>query len=202
MVSRSEKPHEAIGTLLEILVSTLHLDLLYVSFKTAGVKRPTTISASTNPASVKKLQPELKSVVEDWLGNRFRISPFVFRCATSSGEHSGMLLRLGLRTQTGWLLACSGRRDFPGQTERLLLVAAASQGTLGIEQAALLGEQTRLAQRMERSVKVRTKELRTTNAELADALKRVEMLRDALERDNSELRVQAAGLRGGCHRGN
>ena len=197
VASRSDRPGEAIGTLLEVLISTLNLHTVHASFKISGARKPLTVSASSDPESKSRLDPDFRAVVDAWLRDRARLSPFVLQRATSNGERTLVLLRLGLRTQAGWLLACSEHADFPNQTERLLLVAAAGQATLSLEQANLLGEQTRLAQRLEQNVKLRTRELRTANAALAKALKQADTLRNALEKENSELRAQAAGLRGG-----
>src|SRR4030095_6058837 len=44
---------------------------------------------------------------------------------------------LGLTGEIGGIVAGSPRRDFPVQTERLLLEVAANQATLGLQQARL-----------------------------------------------------------------
>lgn len=124
-------------------------------------------------------------------------SPFIIPFRTADGDLSLALVSLGLRTEIGWLLVCSTRHDFPTQTERLILGVAANQAVIGVQQAQLQIEQTRVAQELDRKVRQRTKELGTANAELGRALKQIDTLRDDLQRENLQLREQAAGARGG-----
>jgi len=132
-----------------------------------------------------------------WLKDKTQISPSVIRCRSADGDLSLALVSLGLRTEIGWLLVCSWRDDFPTQTERLILGVAANQAVIGLQQAQLLSEQTRVAQQLDRKVRQRTKELGTANAELGFALKQIDTLRDDLQRENLVLRQQVAGARGG-----
>src|SRR5205823_3055817 len=58
--------------------------------------------------------------------------------------------RLGLDGDLGGVAAGSERLDFPAETERLLLDVAANEAAIGLQQARLLGEQTRRANESER----------------------------------------------------
>jgi hypothetical protein len=74
--------------------------------------------------------------------------------------------RCGLQGEIGVILAGSGRADFPGQTETLLLSVAANQAVIGLHESRLLLEQKRVAGELDRRVAQRTAELAAVNDEL------------------------------------
>ncbi len=191
------EPGQIIGALLEVLVGTLHLHLAYAEFKVKGAGVPIALARFSQPPRSNALPREMRAPVDAWLKDKTQTSPCVTRCPSAGGDLSLALVSLGLRTEIGWLLVCSTRADFPTQTERLILGVAANQAVIGLQQAQLRAEQTRVAQELDRKVRQRTKELGTANAELGRALKQIDTLRDDLQRENLLLREQAAGTRGG-----
>jgi AraC-like DNA-binding protein len=196
-ISRGSGPGHIIGSLLEVLVGTLRLHLAYAEFKATDTGIPIALARFSQLPKSNALPPAIRAPVDDWLADESRTSPFVIPCQSRDGDLSLALVNLGLRTEVGWLLVCSSRKDFPTQTERLILGVAANQAVIGLQQAQLRAEQTRMAQELERKVRQRTRELGTANAELGRALKQIDLLRDDLLRENLVLREQAAGTRGG-----
>jgi AraC-like DNA-binding protein len=195
-ISRGSEPGHIVGALLEVLVGTLRLHLAYAEFKIKGTGIPIALARFSQPGS-NDLPREIRTPVDAWLKDKTQTSPFIIRCRSADGELSLALVSLGSRTEIGWLLVGSSRDDFPTQTERLILGVAANQAVIGLQQAQLRAEQTRVAQELDRKVRQRTKELATANAELGRALKQIDTLRDDLQRENLLLREQAAGARGG-----
>ncbi|MEI9892928.1 MAG: sigma 54-interacting transcriptional regulator [Chthoniobacter sp.] len=108
---------------------------------------------------------------------------------TGGGDISIVPLKLGLQEKMGWLVAGSGRADFPTEMERLLLSVAANQVAIGLQEAQLLSAQRRVAEELDREVGYRTEQLIAANRELTK-------LRDQLRRENIVLReeVDAASM--------
>ena len=196
-ISRGSEPGHIIGALLEVLVGTLRLHLAYAEFKVSGIGIPVALARFSQLPRSNDLPQEIRAPVDAWLADSTQTTPFVIRCRRAGGDLSLALLTLGLHKEIGWLLVCSSRDDFPTQTERLILGVAANQAVIGVQQAQLQIEQTRVAQELDRKVGQRTKELATANAQLGRALKQIDTLRDDLQRENQVLREQAAGARGG-----
>ncbi len=90
---------------------------------------------------------------------------------------------LGLQAGIGIVIVGSRRRDFPLQTERVLLDVAANQAAVGLQQAYLLAEQKRVARDLDERVGRRTSELATANDQLR---------REMAERKRAEARLQRA----------
>jgi AraC-like DNA-binding protein len=196
-ISRGSEPDHIIGALLEVLLGTLRLQFAYAEFRLTGVRAPIVLARYSRPPGRPELPRQIRVAVDAWLADKSRTSPFVIRCPSADGQLALALVSLGLHTEIGWLLVCSPRNDFPTQIERLILGVAANQAVIGVQQAQLQSEQTRVAQQLDRRVKQRTKELEIANAELGRALRQIDTLRDDLQRENVVLREQAAGARGG-----
>ena len=196
-ISRGDEPGHIIGALLEVLVGTLRLHLAYAEFDATGAGTRIALARFPQQPKSNELPAAIRAPIDAWLADKTRTSPFIIRCRGRDGDLSLALVSLGLRTEIGWLLVCTLREDFPTQTERLILGVAANQAVIGLQQAQLQAEQTRVALELDRKVRQRTKELGTANAELGRALKQIDSLRDDLQRENLVLREQAAGTRGG-----
>ena len=101
--------------------------------------------------------------------------------------------RLGLQGEIGIVVAGCQRLGFPAQTERLLLDVAANQAALGLQQARLLSEQRRVANKLDERVGQRTSELAAANEslkkEVAERRRAEEALREA--ESNSRLIVDS-----------
>jgi len=196
-ISRRREPEDVVGVLLEVLVGTLHLNLAYAEFKLTSAEKPIALARTSQLPAPNDLAPEIRAAVEARMGDLAQESLSVVRCQSTGGDHSLAIVGLGLHAEIGWLLVCSRRDDFPTQTERLILGVAANQAVIGVQHAQLLSEQRRVAQELDRKVWQRTKELEAANAELSRALKQIDALRDAVQRENLVFREQAARNRGG-----
>ena len=81
------------------------------------------------------------------------------------------------------------RADFPGQTERLVLSVAANQAAIGLQEARLLSEQKRVADKLDQRVEQRTRELAAANEELRKEIVERKRVQDELKQ--SEVRKAA-----------
>jgi AraC-like DNA-binding protein len=195
-LSRGGAPRHILGALLEVLAGTLRLHLAYAEFRDTDIGTPVALGRFSRPRS-NDLPKEIRASVDAWLRDKTRTSPFVIRCRVAGDDLSLVLVSLGMPTEIGWLLVCSSRDDFPTQTERLIIGVAANQAIVGLQRARIQADQTRVALELERNVVLRTKELGAANAELGRALRQIDSLRDDLQRENRQLREQAAGAGGG-----
>lgn len=75
-------------------------------------------------------------------------------------------VRLGLHGEIGIVIVGSERADFPSQTERLLLDVTTNQALVALQHAFVLGEQRRVAIKLEDHVAQGTRELAAANEEL------------------------------------
>ena len=74
--------------------------------------------------------------------------------------------RLGVQGEIGTIAAVSERAGFPDQSERLILDVSANQAVVGLQHAFVLGEQRRLASKLEDHVAQGTRELAAANEQL------------------------------------
>jgi hypothetical protein len=86
------------------------------------------------------------------------------------------------------ILVGSGRGDFPGQTENLLLSVAANQAAIGLKEACLLTEQRRNANQLEKQVAERTEGLAATNEKLKKSEAALHKALDEIKKSEAKLR--------------
>jgi PAS domain S-box-containing protein len=152
------EPAEIVLTLLDVLIGTLALDLVYVrSEVTVGepaVEMARVVQTPSLPAGPK----ELGKLFDRWLGDDPREWPPLARHTVGGGDVTVVPLRLGLHGEAGVLVAGSRRADFPRQTERLVLSVAANKVAVCLQQARLLGERRRAEAELDERVAQRTRE--------------------------------------------
>jgi PAS domain S-box-containing protein len=150
-------------TLLDVLLVMLRLDLVYVRLGD---------SAGAAPIEMVRASPweELAApapAIGEMLGRSLGADPLKWESRVSdlfgNGDISLVPMRLGLQGEIGVIVVGSRRAGFPGQTERLLLGVAANQAAIGLQDARLLSEQTRVAGELDRQVAQRTRELAAAN---------------------------------------
>jgi AraC-like DNA-binding protein len=187
-------PDAIVRALLDVLVGMLHLD--FACACRAGRDRSERI-VRRGGEGVKRhaLPAQLRSAVDAWLRGSPSGTPFVVE-----GKHARVVIvpvRLGLGTPGGWVLAGAARADFPDAMERVLLGVAANQAAIALQEAHRLAGQRRIAEQLDRRVAARTRALQAANRGLKAALAEIDALKDALQRENAQLREAAAAARGG-----
>jgi PAS domain S-box-containing protein len=159
------RPHHIVHTLLDALLGMLYLDLVYARFEDPAGGAP--IEVLKIDPSAKCLPPdEIHKIVNQCFGDDPQKWPSRLRASIGDNNISIVSQRCGLQGEIGVFLAGSGRADFPGQTETLLLSVAANQAVIGLHESRLLLEQKRVAGELDRRVAQRTAELAAVNDEL------------------------------------
>jgi PAS domain S-box-containing protein len=159
------RPHHIVHTLLDALLGMLYLDLVYARFEDPAGGAP--IEVLKIAPSAKCLPPdEIYKIVNQCFGDDPQKWPSRLRASIGDKNISIVSQRCGLQGEIGVILAGSGRADFPGQTETLLLSVAANQAVIGLHESRLLLEQKRVAGELDRRVAQRTAELAAVNDEL------------------------------------
>jgi len=170
-----------VSTLLDVLVSMLRLDFVYVR-----------LSDSINGSPVESLQlaqrrarppqaSEIGRALDRCLTNESASAPLVVPNPAGDGEVNIAPFRLGLTDEIGVLVAGSKRADFPTPTETLLLRMAANQALVALQEARRLHEQERAAEELERRVADRTAQLTAVNEALRESEKKYRTLFDSID---------------------
>lgn len=166
--------HEITTALLDVLMGILRLDVVYAEVKDPAGGVPINMISQVPSESSAVSRLDIRRALKNWLKEDFRPSSLVLKHST--GDLSIVPLRLGLQNELGWVVAGSGRADFPTVTERLLLNVATNQAAIGLQEAGLFSEQKRIARELEGKVAQRTRELQD--------------LKDRLQGENVVLREQ------------
>jgi PAS domain S-box-containing protein len=176
------QPRQIVRTLLDTLLDFLSLDIVYVRLKKqdgaepAEMARVMRLPESTTHATL------IGQEFRPWLGNDPREWPRLVRNPLEDGNIAIATLRLGPQGEFGEIVAGAQRADFPRQAESLVLNVAANQAVLALQNAWLLGEQQRVAQR--------TAELSAANEELKKEL--VELTKGTARHGEKELKRSEA----------
>jgi PAS domain S-box-containing protein len=155
-----------VGTLLDVLLGMLRLDLGYARLNDLDGGPPVEVVRSA-----RRRQPALEphkvgQALGRWLRCDQAASPLRIPNPGGEGEISIACFSLGLQDEVGVLLAGSRRPDFPTDIERLLLRVAANQAGIGLQEARRSAELKRLAESLEQRVAERTRQLTASNDEL------------------------------------
>ncbi|MFO0698297.1 MAG: sigma 54-interacting transcriptional regulator [Nitrospira sp.] len=188
-ICSSREPCQITSTLLEVLVSMLHLDFAYArlgdSFSRGGPIEMARLAQSRNVT----IQPqEIGQALTPWLRDGPHPWPIQVPNPIGQGEISISTVHLGVQDELGVFVAGSRRCDFPTEIERLLLRVTANQAVIGLQEARLLGEQRRVAEELEQKVAQRTKDLAATNDALEKEIAERKRVEEQLRHDERELR--------------
>ncbi len=187
-----------VGNLLDALVRMLSVDFVYAHLRDATGGSPAEM-VRFRPAWEGNSQPEeIGKRLRAWLENHPDNVSRPGRISFDERDIALVILQLGLHGDMGIIVAGSERRDFPQQTERLVLHVAANQAAIGLQESRLLSEERRNSSELKQRVAERTMELATINDELnkaqAQIIQSEERWRSVFE--NSAIGVALTDLNG------
>jgi PAS domain S-box-containing protein len=182
------QPSQIVSALLDMLVEMLSLDFAYARLKDSTGGAPLEVVRLAQDRNLTAQPQMIGRALNPWLGDFPRTSPLLVRNPIGDGDVSVLLLRLGLQAEMGVFVAGSKRRDFPTQTERLLLNVAANQATIGLQEARLLSEQKRVADELDQRVGQRTSQLLAANEELENEIAERKRAEEQLSQSEKQLR--------------
>jgi len=156
-------PTHVLSTLLEALRGMLGLDLVYARMNGPPGEAPIEVVRVAGADTFTVQAHDIGVMLNERLGADPRNWPPVTRNVIDGTEVSIVAMPLGLQGEIGALMAGSGRADFPGETERLVLGVAANQAAIGLREARLRSDQKRLTTELDQRVARRTAELTAAN---------------------------------------
>ena len=159
-------PSQILHTLLDALMRMLSLDLISVRLNNPVGEAPVEIVRLAEPRGPMPSTHEICEALSSSFAHNSRKWPPLLRNILGEGDVSIVPLPLGLQGELGIIVAASQRTDFPRQTEALLLSVAASQASIGLQEAQLRIQQKHIADQLDQQVAQRTAELAAANAEL------------------------------------
>jgi PAS domain S-box-containing protein len=160
------EPSHLVGTLLDVLLAMLRLDLAYARVSDWSGGPPIEVVRSPHRQRPAVRPEQVGQALGRWLTGDQSASRFVVPNPAGEGEVSIASFSLGLQDEVGVLVVGSPRSDFPTDIERLLLRVAANQAGIGLQEARRSGEQKRVAEALEQQVAERTRQLTAVNEEL------------------------------------
>lgn len=182
------EPSQIVQILLDTLLRMLDLDFICARLKDpidAGLLEIVRVSDS-HRLSI-PLQ-DISRALNTWLEVDGRGSPPAIRHRFGDEDISIFPVPLGVDGDSGIIVVGSGRLDFPGQTDSLLLSVAANQASIGLQEARLLAEQKRIADELDRRVAERTGALAQANEELKKEIDGRKLAEERLLREERELK--------------
>src|SRR6266852_5244253 len=179
---------QLVTTLLDVLVGMLRLDFAYALLKDPVGEAPIELVRLAQSRHLTTRPQEIGQVLSPWLGDDPQKRPLLVPNPLGDGDVSIVPLRLGLRGEIGVIVAGSQRADFPGETERLILSAAANQALIGLQEARLLREQKRVASELDQRVAQRTGELAKANEELRNEIGERRLAEERVRQEQRELK--------------
>ena len=159
-------PTQIVKTLLDGLVGMLRLDFAYARTSNTIEDSPIELLRVVHRQTSLAQPHEVGQALHRWLTGDLPTSPLTVPNPIGEGEITIAVLRLGLQDEIGVLVAASQRKDFPTKVDMLLLRVAANQAAIGLQEARILSEQKRSAEKLEKSVAERTRQLTVLKAEL------------------------------------
>ena len=163
------EPSQIVSTLVDAVIGMLPLSFVYVRFSDPEGRASTEMMRVADSLGGTDRAREVRETIESSLGATL--------ASVSVGETdlSVASARLGLSGEIGIIVAGSQRRDFPAQTEKLLLDVVANQATIGLQQA-YLAAQRRAGEALDERVAQRTRELAIANEELRESERKFRLL--------------------------
>jgi len=182
------EPWEIVQILLDALLRMLNLDFICARLKdpvNAGLLEILRVSDSCK----QRIPPQdITRALNGWFGVDGQKSLPAMRHRFGGEDISIFPVPLGVHGASGMIVVGSDRLDFPGQTDSLLLSVAASQASIGLQEARLLAEQKRITHELDRRVAGRTAELAAANQELRKEIVERRLAEEKLRHEEQELK--------------
>ena len=159
-------PSQIIQILLDALLRMLDLDFVCARLKDPAGAGLLEILRVCDSCKLKIPPQDIRRALHVWFGVDGNKSLPAIRHRFGTEDISIFPVPLGVHGERGMMVVGSGRPDFPGQTDSLVLSVAANQASIGLREAELLREQKRIADELDRRVAERTAELAAANGEL------------------------------------
>ena len=183
----SHEVPQIVSTLLDGLVGLLRLDFVYVRVSNAIDGSPIQAVRAARPHNQAAQPQEVGWALNRGLKGDLSSTPLLMPNPVGEGQVSAVPFRLGLQEDVGVLIAGSQREDFPTEIEILLLRVVANQAAMGLQEARLLSEQRRAAEKLEHRVVERTRQLAAVNEELRKEIIERGRAEEALQQAQAEL---------------
>jgi len=181
-------PSQVLHTLLDALLRMLRLDLISVRLKEPIGEVPIEIVRIAELRGPMPPANEICEALSQSLDADSGKWPPLLRSLMGDGDVSIVPLPLGLQGELGVIVAVSERKDFPRQTEALLLSVATNQASIGLHEARVLIQQKRIASELDQRVVQRTAELASANEELTKELAERRLAEERLRQEERELK--------------
>ncbi len=159
-------PSQILHTLLDALMRMLSLDIISVRLNNPIGEAPVEIVRLAEPRGPIPSTRAICEALSQSFADNSRKWPPLLRNVMGDGDVSIVPLPLGVQGELGMIVAAAQRTDFPRQTEALLLSVAASQASIGLQEAQLRIQQKHIADKLDQQVAQRTAELAAANEEL------------------------------------
>jgi PAS domain S-box-containing protein len=121
-------PLQIVESLADVLLRTLHLDLVYLRLKGQGGRPPFEVARTAHAPPSPARTREIGQALEGCLDGDSSGPAALVANPLGSGMLQVAVVPLGHGGQSGFLVAGSRRTDFPTETERLLLNVGTNQG--------------------------------------------------------------------------
>jgi PAS domain S-box-containing protein len=157
------EPGRILETLLDALMEILDLNFLYARVRLDSGGTPIEALRTRQLSGATYGREEIRQALDHWFGENPQQWPEEGLRHLAGQDVSVFPIRMGIEGELGLIVAGSQRAGFPEQTESLVLVVAANQAAIGLQQALRLNEQKRVAGELDLRVAQRTAELAAAN---------------------------------------
>ncbi|MGJ5817385.1 PAS domain-containing sensor histidine kinase [Paludibaculum fermentans] len=168
---------EIASTVADALAGILDLSFVLIQLNDAD-GRPS-FEVMRMPGASEKAQDFFEALSSS-LGGSAASWPASARIPGSAADLNVATARLGIRGELGTIAVVAERAGFPDQSERLILDVSANQAVVGLQHAFVLGEQRRLASRLEDHVAQGTRELAAANEQLKKSEGNLQLIIDRI----------------------